>query len=232
MRLHFVSATRDALAQFLASSPLARSLRLLGEAGPLYLTVFERNLLPLGECYNRAIQKAAPEDLLVFVHDDVSIDDWLIHSRLLDAMRQFDVVGVAGNRRRQKGQETWCLPPCRGLTPLPEPDMPHLSGVIMHGLDDQRRASVYGPTPAPVRLIDGVFMAARAARLQNSGVRFDPSLGFHLYDLDFCRSAEQAGLTIGTWPIAISHASAGASMHTEAWRRSSELYLRKYNELD
>jgi hypothetical protein len=33
-----------------------------------------------------------------------------------------------------------------------------------------------------------------------SGVRFDPAFSFHLYHLDFCRSAERAGLAIGIWP--------------------------------
>jgi GT2 family glycosyltransferase len=81
-----------------------------------------------------------------------------------------------------------------------------------------------------VAVLDGVFLAARAGRLQESGVRFDPSLGFHLYDLDFCRSAEAAGLRIGTWPIALTHASSGDSIRSSAWAASLELYFRKWGE--
>lgn len=48
-------------------------------------------------------------------------------------------------------------------------------------------------------------------------VRFDPALGFHLYDLDFCRSAIEARLKIGTWQIANTHASDGGSVQSGAW---------------
>lgn len=73
-------------------------------------------------------------------------------------------------------------------------------------------------------------MAVRARTLKDSGVRFDPALGFHFYDLDFCRAATAAGLRLGTWPIAISHRSAGESMQSQAWRDSRALYWRKHNE--
>jgi len=64
--------------------------------------------------------------------------------------------------------------------------------------------------------------------LQLAGVRLDPNFSFHFYDLDFCRSAEAAGLRIGTWPIAITHASGGASLQSPAWAESVERYLHKW----
>ena len=90
--------------------------------------------------------------------------------------------------------------------------------------------SYYGPSPRPVRLLDGLFLAARAGTLQRSGVRFDPALGFHFYDLDFCRAAEAAGLSLGTWPIALTHASTGASIRSPAWAQAAALYQRKWQE--
>ena len=73
-------------------------------------------------------------------------------------------------------------------------------------------------------------MAARASTLQSSGVRFDPQLDFHFYDLDFCRSAEIANLKLGTWPIAITHQSSGGSVHSDAWLRARAFYLKKWQE--
>ena len=61
----------------------------------------------------------------------------------------------------------------------------------------------------PVQSLDGVFLAARADILQRSGVRFDPRFAFHDYDLDFCRSATEARLSLGTWLFPLIHASGG-----------------------
>ena len=231
--LVFVTATRSSREAFESNSPLARSLARVGQLTPLALRLFESNRLPLGQCYNQAIDEAPPGACLVFVHDDVFIDDWMAGARVVEALERFDLIGVAGNTRRQTGQETWYLQPSRVLNEVREFgafDHPHLSGAIRHGTEGKSSLSVYGPTPAAVQLIDGVFMATRVDRLRERDVRFDPDLGFHLYDLDFCRAAQQAGLSIGTWPIAITHASAGGSVHSAQWRESRVRYLAKYGE--
>ena len=109
-------------------------------------------------------------------------------------------------------------------------DSDFLSGAVGHGRPTDARLTRFGVSPSPVALLDGVLLAARAGRLQNSGVRFDPRLAFHHYDLDFCRSASAAGLRIGTWPIALTHASRGESVLSPAWTESVEIYLRKWGE--
>ena len=145
------------------------------------------------------------------------------------------MIGVAGNRRRLPAQVAWYLRPEASANPAqPEQhvwDVGSLAGAIAHGADPaQASVSEYGPAPAPARLIDGVFIAARAGRLRQTGVRFDPQLGFHFYDLDFCRAAERAGLRIGVWPIALTHASSGASIQSQAWEQSMRRYLEKWGE--
>jgi GT2 family glycosyltransferase len=60
-------------------------------------------------------------------------------------------------------------------------------------------------------------------------VKFDERFDFHFYDMDFCRGAEKAGLRIGTWPIAVTHAS-GALFGTPAWRSALQVYLDKWGE--
>lgn len=69
---------------------------------------------------------------------------------------------------------------------------------------------------------------ARAGRLQTQGVRFDPQFDFHLYDLDFCRSAQAAGLSLGTWPLAMTHASGGGGYFSPDWQRDADAYLKKW----
>lgn len=228
-----VSATRGS-AQAFADAPLSRSLARMGQCTPLALRLFADNRRPLGECYNEAIDEAPAGSVLVFVHDDVYIDDWMAGARVLEGLQRFDLLGVAGNARRQTGQVTWYMPPGQwrdGQWTVSGFDHPHLRGAIFHGQPGQGEPSNYGPAPAPVQLIDGVFMAARTDVLRQHRLRFDPALGFHFYDLDFCRSAEAAGLRLGVWPLAITHQSSGQSVQSPAWERSCRLYLQKHGEL-
>jgi GT2 family glycosyltransferase len=112
----------------------------------------------------------------------------------------------------------------------PSPHQRTLSGGIQHGAPDASVASRYGDVPAEVRLLDGVFLAARAATLVDAGVRFDARFPFHFYDTDFCRTCEKAGLRLGTWPIALTHASSGESWAGEAWDAAYRLYLDKWGD--
>ena len=233
MALFVVTATRLRQVDFLDQSLLGRSLSGVSQLTPLGLRGFFENARPLGDCYNEVIDQAGGDDVLLFVHDDVYLNDWMLGWRVQEALLHFDVVGVVGNRRRQPGQETWYMQPSQmvnGVRTMTTFDSAYLSGAIAHGSPESWQLSNYGPVPQPVQLIDGVFMAAKAGRLKETGVRFDPALGFHLYDLDFCRSALKAGLSIGTWPMAITHASIGGSVQSNAWAESAAKYLAKWGD--
>lgn len=225
--LHFVTATRLSLAEFKAHSSLVKSLSRVASGTKIELTVKAENRCSLAEVFNKAIECARLEDTLVFVHDDVWVDDWSIATRLREALARFDVVGVAGNTRRVPRQESWIL---HGTTRLC--DLEYLSGAIAHTIpgEGEMLVSTYGSSPARVRLLDGVFLAARASTLRAAGVRFDPKLQFHFYDMDFCRSCELAGLRMGTWPIALSHRSAGKGWTSPEWDAAYAAYLDKWKE--
>ena len=85
--LVFVTATRDSRSDFDRRSPLARSLPRMGQLTPLGLKLHADNRRPLADCYNEAIDEAADDDLLVFVHDDVSIDDWMAGAQIPGHLR-------------------------------------------------------------------------------------------------------------------------------------------------
>jgi hypothetical protein len=59
-----------------------------------------RNTLGLPAVYNAALEQADEGDTLLFVHDDVSLDDWRVGERVREALDRLDVIGVVGNRRR------------------------------------------------------------------------------------------------------------------------------------
>ena len=78
MALRFVTATRGSRAAFEANAPLCRSLARAAKYSALELRVFADNRRGLPELYNGEIDAAQADDTLVFVHDDVWIDDWPI----------------------------------------------------------------------------------------------------------------------------------------------------------
>jgi GT2 family glycosyltransferase len=226
-RVHIVSATRMDERTFWKTSALGRSLstwRGDPRLGPIEVA-FE-NRLGLPAVYNAALDRAAPDDAVLFIHDDIWLDDpeWL--PKLLVALRRFDVVGVAGNVRRVRDQVAWLFLKAGddGRFWL---DGGHLSGAVAHGPRPGGEVTYFGPSPAHCELLDGLFIAARKDVAARSGVRFDELFDFHFYDLDFCRTARQAGLSVGTWPIAMTHQSKGA-FNSPGWRSGLERYRSKW----
>ena len=159
----------------------------------------------------------------MFVHDDVLISDLFWAERVRDGLGQFDVVGVAGNRRRAAGQPGWVMVDLDGRLEAPE----HLSGAIGQGdTFPPERVDVFGPSGQACRLLDGVFLAADSRMLHRTGLRFDERFTFDFYDLDLCRSAEVLGLSMGTIPLSLVHASLGTL--DGDWHEAYRRYLAKW----
>lgn len=231
--LLLVTATREPAARFYSHTALGRSVLRLREAG-VDVSVSARcaNTLPLGAAHNGAVDERHRDHLVVFVHDDVLLEDWHLAHRLDEALAHYDVVGVAGNRRRLSGQPAWHFAQFVGQWSPPQDLVGCVGHDTMHRTDGGRRVRVishYGHGHDRVRLIDGVFLAMRGRTWLDSGIRFDPALGFDFYDLDLCRQAELRGLRLGIWPIALTHMSVGG-YSAERWRLSYQHYLAKWGE--
>lgn len=232
--LLLVTATRESADRFYTHTALGSSVRRLRRAG-VNLTIRAQcsNHEPLGSVYNQAVKEEHRNHLVAFVHDDVLLEDWHIAHRLDAALRTYDLVGVAGNRRRLNGQPAWHFGKfVGGWSPACD-----LVGCVghdtMHRTDGGRRVRVvshYGHGHDQVQLLDGVFLAMRGATWLDTAPRFDPSLGFDFYDLDLCRQAEAAGLKCGVWPIALTHMSVGG-YNADSWRDAYAKYLAKWGEL-
>lgn len=180
----------------------------------------------LATIYNRYLTREFADCIALFTHDDVHLDDWFLTDRLREAMRRFDVVGVAGNRAPDFAQPSWALAwDAKGKSSWQPSE--RLSGCVNHIVGDTTRLSTYGPTPAPVELLDGCFLAVNVGRALAAGVRFDERFRFHFYDLDFCRTARAHGLRLGTWPIAITHAS-GGDYGSPEWVEEKQAYFAKW----
>jgi len=230
-RVKLVSATQVPENIFWDATYLGRSLRRLPEALRPPSAIAFANTGPkvrgLSEIFNQLLDQTEPETQLVFVHDDVYLNDWFLTERVLEALQRFDIVGLAGSANPDLSQPSWGLRFDAELRPLGWQPGLRRSGSVNHFDYACPNVSVYGPTPMACQLLDGVFLAVRTAALKQRGVRFDPRFEFHCYDIDLCRTALAKGLRIGTWPIAVTHDS-GGGFGSEAFRRAARAYLEKW----
>ena len=222
--IEIVCATRLSSKAFTNTAPLGLSITRLAGDARLSAHVTYRNTRGLPEIYNARILDASGGDVLLFVHDDVWLDDPALADAVLEGLSTYDVVGVAGSRRSVPGHVSWAFVDDGFTWDAAE----NLSGAVAHGSQSHGVISRYGGAPAECELLDGVLLAARRRTLERHRVLFDTAFDFHFYDLDFCRTARRAGLRLATWPIAITHAS-GGSFGSRPWKRSLARYRRKWD---
>lgn len=223
MQVCIISATRFAEAEFWQKAALGISLQRLACDARLEARIAFANRNGLPVVYNTRLAEASPETALVFVHDDVWIDDHFFCDRILEGLRHFDVLGVAGNLRRGPGQPAWAFPDLN----LKWDEAAYLSGSVAHGRHPFGIVSRYGDTGKECELLDGVLLAVLGQTFHRTGLAFDPRFAFHFYDMDFCRAARALGLRLGTWPIAVTHQS-GGRFGTTPWREAFEIYAAKW----
>lgn len=241
MRLtRIVASTQKSERAFWEASLLGRSLQLFPDAlrPELKIRFDNRGEEGLPAIYNRAIEGCPPETYLLFVHDDVFLHDLFLQHRIAEALSRADVVGLAGSRGSDLNQPSWGLAFDENLRPTgwQPPRNIVLSGAVSHVAQSQSphdptpepQLSLYGNFPAECDLLDGLFLACNTALLQERNVCFDEQFHFHLYDLDFCRSARTKQLRLSTAAILASHGS-GGNFDSDEFRAAARAYLNKWN---
>jgi GT2 family glycosyltransferase len=221
--IEIISATRLSESDFWNRSALGLSLRRLAHDARLVARLAFANRRGLPDIFNARISAPDGHDLLVFIHDDVWIDDFYLADRVIEGLKTYDVIGVAGNRRRVRNQPAWAFVDDK----FTWDNKSNLTGSVAHGTQPFGQISFFGVVPTDCELMDGVFLAAKKSALTASRVLFDPRFDFHFYDMDFCRSARQQGLRLGTWPICLTHQSDGA-FGTKRWIEKYRQYIEKW----
>src|SRR6266404_67171 len=213
--IEIVSATRVHQDNF-RFTPLGASLARLHFDKRLVHRIAYRNETGLPLVYNARIDAQSDSDILLFIHDDVWIDDHFIADRIIGGLETYDVIGIAGNRTILPNHQGWYWG-----------DPANCSGSVAHAATPFGEVTLDCPQrpPQPCELLDGVLLAAKRSVLLDRNVRFDPVFSFHFYDLDFCRCARAAELTVGTWPIAITHSSGGS--FDQKWNEGLAAYQAK-----
>lgn len=177
------------------------------------------NSVGLSTIYNAYIKEDNRDRILVFVHDDVWIEDLFLFEKLAEAHKIYDIVGVAGCKDPDiKSPAYWHL-----MAPRQ-----NLRGFCYHQTNDGNSVMTsFGKTRTDVDLIDGVFMSLKVSSLLDADVRFNEKFDFHFYDLAFSLNARKAGLKLGVWPIFITHASPGGG--NDRWKQLEPVFLAEYS---
>lgn len=180
----------------------------------------------LSEAYNSFLDSHSEFDCVLFIHDDLTINDCQVLEKLNDAMENkgWDVVGIAGSKGfsiPNPSQRTgwWSAPNAQfGLT-----------GGVLHRdkANGQSIYTSYGKSPSPALVIDGCFIAL-SGRAIARGLRFDPTFTFHCYDVDVCLTAWQMGLKTGVEPILVTHDSPGLGFMSDEFMQAQNLLVKKW----
>jgi GT2 family glycosyltransferase len=161
--------------------------------------------------YNQGIRQAKSK-IKVFIHQDVDLlnSSWVF--KLLNAFASnpsYGLLGLTGTQKFQNKGFWWAS------------GQQYVVGELFSGLEKVNW--VFRPLTklAPVECIDGFFMAT------NREVMFDETLeGFHLYDMDYCRTIARAGYKIGVIPHKAWHIGAIRKQDTQKY---FDAYNRKWN---
>jgi GT2 family glycosyltransferase len=223
--IEVIIATRLSKDDFWDKSATALSLRRLEYDSRWVPRVAFENKQGLPDIYNAHISAGVTDSIVIFIHDDVWIDDSFFFDRIVAGLQVYDVLGVAGNRCRIPFQASWLFLD----THFTRDDDTNLSGVVAHGENPFGSISFFGTVPADCELMDGVLLAAKKELLTANKVLFDPQFDFHFYDMDFCRHAKQQGLHLGTWPISLTHQSIGTAK-MQHWLQGYYRYIQKWGD--
>lgn len=224
LKIRFVVATRATREVFFTNTATGRFLQLY-QFPFVELDLYDSNKEGLSTVYNRSIDKAKSNPaILVFAHDDIHLTDFYWTDQLVNALSHFEIVGVAGNKRRVSHQPSWAFIDSSLTWDKPE----NLSGVVGHGVGfPPQNLSVFGAPCQEVKLLDGVFLACHSELLNQKSLRFDERFDFHFYDLDFCREAESKDVRMGTWCISLVHES-GGKFNSTTWLDAKAKYFEKW----
>jgi len=114
-KIRVVCATREPAGAFATATALGKSLALYKPYAFAELKLFSGNSHGLPQLYNSVIRDSRSDPaVLVFAHDDVHLCDFYWPDQLLGGLAAFDIVGLAGNRRRVPRQPSWAFVDERG----------------------------------------------------------------------------------------------------------------------
>lgn len=216
-----VSATRRSEN---CSIPLLESLKEFTSIyGDYNYEIIWNNTNGLPKVYNRYLNDTYFDryTCILFVHDDVYIDDLKCFEKIHNQFSQdYSVVGLAGGQRVEiKRPALWHL-----MT-----DRKSQSGAVAHPHGERTYVTSFGPTPVRCLIMDGLFLAIDCSKFKSNPVKFDESFMFHHYDLDFCLQCNAKKHKLVTEQINVIHQSPGLlDAKSKSFEQSESKFILKY----
>lgn len=174
----------------------------------------------IAEGYNRGAA-AARGEIIVFAHDDVEIIAADFGHRLVRALAECDVVGVAGATRANG--PAWSFA-----------GWPFLHGLVIYPAEPGYRVTVYSraaPLARNMKVMDGVLLAMRREIALRVGWDAETCDGFHGYDVDFTLRASQTGLRLAVaTDLGLVHRSYGS--FEDDWESTARKLMARHPELN
>jgi hypothetical protein len=216
-KYHFVIATQKNKEEFKKQTQISIFLDKFGLSKNS--TVFYENKDGLPKIYNKFVNESYKDKKVIFVHDDVLIEDLFIFEKLDIAFEKYDIVGLAGSRKCDLSK-----PPAWHLMSNREDHI----GEVAHSYEKRVWTTCFGPTESRALVLDGLFLAVNVNRLLDTNTKFDENFEFHHYDITFCLNSNKNKLKMGVTPIRVVHFGMGDSMNTLEWNKSSEIFKKLY----
>jgi glycosyltransferase involved in cell wall biosynthesis len=172
----------------------------------------------LTKAYNRGL-KQAKNDIVVFCHDDLTIEtnQWGKKlTKMFEKNPEFGIIGVAGSKNMPESGQWWANPK-------------KMYGRVAHTHEGKTWLSAYsddlGQTLEEVVVCDGVWFALDKTRIKKE---FNENVeGFHFYDVTFAFENYLEGVKVGvTTAIRINHQSIG--MTNESWDKNRADFSEDY----
>lgn len=172
----------------------------------------------LTHAYNRGL-KQAKNDIVVFCHDDITLETKQWGNKLLkqfDKNPEYGIIGVAGSKYMAESGQWWA-------------DKKKMYGRVQHTHEGKTWLSEYskdlGNNLEEVVVVDGVFFAVNKTKLKAT---FDESVeGFHFYDVTFCFENHLKDVKVGVSTLVrVNHKSIG--MTNQSWEDNRLLFSEKF----
>ena len=201
---------------------------LAGLEDDVSLILSTNNSAGLPEVYNRQLipDNLIKHDIVLFVHDDVYIDDARLKGKLYTAIEKmkFDIVGLAGSTEtRIKKPALWHQMSKQSSW----------TGAVGHPVGDPKdgmiQTTTFGPWPKRCLILDGLFLAVNLRTVLEKQWKFNTNYKFHHYDIAACLDANNKKLKLGTYPIYVTHSSPGLRNYNDkTFQQSQTNFLNEY----
>jgi glycosyltransferase involved in cell wall biosynthesis len=174
----------------------------------------------LTKAYNKGL-KQAKNDIVVFCHDDLTIETKQWGNKLVKQFEknpEYGIIGVAGTKYMASSGQWW-------------EDKRKMYGRVKHTHEGKSWLSAYsddlGNDVEEVVIVDGVFFAVDKTRIKTN---FNESVdGFHFYDVTFCFENYLKGVKVGVSTVVrVNHQSIG--MTNETWDKNRLIFSETFKD--